>query len=74
MELIMSMPKEENVRGSQSIKVMWIGGSLPLSGEWENTEASRRVKNARENCVRKSVYVFIFHNLRLLWDREKWQA
>jgi hypothetical protein len=35
--------------GSQSIKVMWIGGSLPFSAECENTEASRRVKNDREN-------------------------
>lgn len=37
------------MRGSQSMKRMWMGGSEPLRGEWEKTEASRRTKKAREN-------------------------
>jgi len=45
----MSMPREEKMKGSQSMKVMWIGGSEPLRGECEKMAASRRVKNAREN-------------------------
>jgi hypothetical protein len=45
----MSIPREEKIRGSQSMKVMWTGGSLPLRGDLEKTEASRRMKNAREN-------------------------
>lgn len=36
--------------GSQSIKVMWMGGSEPLRGDLEKTAASRRTKKARENC------------------------
>ena len=49
IELMMSMPREEKMKGSQSMKVMWIGGSEPLRGECEKIAASRRVKNAREN-------------------------
>jgi len=37
------------MKGSQSMKVMWIGGSEPLSGDLEKTAASRRTKNASEN-------------------------
>lgn len=43
----MSMPREEKMRGSQSMKVMWM--SEPLRGDLDQTAASRRVKNAREN-------------------------
>ncbi|CAG8953449.1 hypothetical protein HYFRA_00010199 [Hymenoscyphus fraxineus] len=49
IELMISIPSAEKIRGSQSMKRMWIGGSEPLSGECEKTEASRRMKNAREN-------------------------
>jgi hypothetical protein len=55
MEFMMSIPRKENMRGSQSMKVMWMGGSLPFSLECENTEASRRVKNASENWEEKSL-------------------
>ncbi|CAG8981328.1 hypothetical protein HYALB_00005128 [Hymenoscyphus albidus] len=51
IELMISIPSAEKIRGSQSMKRMWIGGSEPLSGECEKTEASRRMKNARENWV-----------------------
>jgi hypothetical protein len=44
------MPREEKMSGSQSMKEMWMGGSEPLSGEWEKTAASRRRKKDSENC------------------------
>ena len=47
----MSMPSVEKMKGSQSMNVMCTGGSEPLSGECEKTEASRRMKNERENWV-----------------------
>lgn len=48
IELMMSMPREEKMRGSQSMKVMWI--VLPFLEECDHTAASRRIKKARENC------------------------
>jgi hypothetical protein len=47
MELMMSIPREEKMRGSQSMKLMLM--SEPLRAECDQTAASRRVKNAREN-------------------------
>ncbi len=48
----MSMPREENMRGSQSMKLMWISGSSePFLGLWDQTAASRRTKKASENWV-----------------------
>jgi len=47
----MSIPSDEKTSGSQSMKAMWIGGSEPLRGDLEKTAASRRMKNASENCL-----------------------
>ena len=47
IELMMSMPTAEKMRGSQSMKLMWM--VLPLRVDLDQTAASRRTKNAREN-------------------------
>ena len=48
MELMISMPREEKTRGSQSMKVMWV--SLPFLADLDHTAASSMTKKARENC------------------------
>lgn len=48
MLFIMSMPRDEKMSGSQSMKVMWM--VEPFLALWDQTAASRRTKNARENC------------------------
>jgi len=50
IELMMSMPSEEKMRGSQSMKLMCTGGSLPFFAECDHTAASTIMKKARENC------------------------
>jgi hypothetical protein len=47
---MMSMPSEEKMRGSQSMKLMCTGGSLPFFAECDHTAASTIMKKARENC------------------------
>lgn len=44
----MSMPRAEKIRGSQSMKVIWM--SDPLWADFDHTLASRMEKKARENC------------------------
>lgn len=40
IELIISMPRDEKIRGSQSMNVIWM--SLPFSALLDHTAASRR--------------------------------
>jgi hypothetical protein len=51
IELMISMPSEEKMRGSQSMNVMWIGGSEPFFAECDHTAASTITKKARENYI-----------------------
>lgn len=44
----MSMPRDEKIRGSQSMNVMWM--MEPFFAECDQTAASRRMKKERENC------------------------
>jgi len=43
------MPRQEQIRGIQSTKVMW--WSLPFFGDLEKAAASMKKKNPRENCT-----------------------
>lgn len=52
IELMISMPREEKMKGSQSMKVMWM--VEPLRDECDQTAASRRMKKESENCGRRT--------------------
>jgi hypothetical protein len=60
MELIISIPRDENISGSQSMNVIWIGGSEPLSADRDQRAASRRMKKERENYSMSDVSVRTF--------------
>jgi len=46
IELIIAMPRNEKIRGSQSTKLTWT--SLPFLADLDQTAASSRAKNASE--------------------------
>lgn len=54
------------MRGSQSMNVMWM--VEPFLALWDQTAASRRTKNARENCGSTvlAVYISYFRNTFIL--------
>jgi hypothetical protein len=64
MEFMMSIPREEKMSGSQSMKAMWMGGSEPFRRDLEKTAASRRMKNDRENYGLFVSFRFLIQNNR----------
>jgi hypothetical protein len=46
IELMIAIPRNEKIRGSQSMKLTWT--SLPFFADLDHTAASRRTKNASE--------------------------
>jgi hypothetical protein len=53
IELMTSMPREEQIRGIQSTKVIWIKDAL--RGEWEYVAASIKKNSPMENYKRSEM-------------------